>query len=90
MIDDALDWERGRVKENGQFDTTGSSRICAEVNWWSGTTSESFDPAEAVRAFLLWSQVKSDPDLADLAVKVAQAEKAYGNKCPIPPKPPDA
>ena len=84
-IERAIEWDVGRIDpETGLIDIRGSTRVCAETNWWSGQPSARLDPAETIRALLLWGSTEGDASVVDRAVLVDQGEKNIGHECPGP------
>ena len=86
----AIDWDLNRIDpETGLIYSRGSSRICVQTNWWSDEQSTRVDPAETIRALLLWGYTESDRDYIETAVLIDQGEKETGNLCPRPQDPSD-
>lgn len=81
-IDKAIAWYRTRVRPNGQIRVEGTTRVCVEDLWNSGAPLPSVDPAEAIRALLLWGMVRHQPALIRLAQRLDDGQKRYGNNCP--------
>lgn len=81
-IDKAIAWYRTRVRPNGQIRIEGTTRVCVEELWSKGAPLPAVDPAEAIRALLLWGMVRHGDALIRLAERLDQGQKRYGNDCP--------
>ena len=82
-IDRAVAWMTTRIdRQTGKIKIVGTTRICVEQLWTSGSPAPYVDPGETIRGFLLWSKLKSKPSLIDLALLADRGYKRYGNTCP--------
>jgi hypothetical protein len=87
MADKAIAWEASRIDpDTGTIVIKGSTRICRDIIWTSGTTSAAFDPAEAIRVFLLWGYLTGNKKWITDAQTVDHAQKTLGHTCPPPDK----
>jgi hypothetical protein len=82
MTDKSLQWYETRIEPTGQINMEGTTRICRENLWTSGKPSGEFDPAEAIRVFLLWGYLTSNNRYVNDAEHMDQGEKTHGNACP--------
>lgn len=77
-IDRAIEWMSGRIDDvTGQVDIGTSTRTCSDAD-----DNQPYEAADAVRAFLLWSEIRGDERLAEQAVLIDQGDKSPGNPCP--------
>lgn len=82
-INRAVAWMLGRIDQRtGQIVIGDSTRTCADVGWWRGRPAAAHNPAETIRAFLLWGHVWQDEDLVDQAILLDRGQKQFGNECP--------
>lgn len=82
-IERAVEWMTTRInRTTGQIKIQGTTRICVESLWTTGAPAPFVDPAETIRAFLLWGHLRSQPRLIDLAILVDAGQKQFGNRCP--------
>jgi hypothetical protein len=81
-IDRAVSWELSRIASDGAIDIAGSTRVCAEILWWTDKASARLDPAQTIRVLLLQGMVNDRPDLIETASLVHHHEATVGNPCP--------
>ncbi len=79
----AIDWMATRIDPStGKIDITGSTRVCAETNQFSGVPSLRLDPRDTIRVFSYQGMTKPDPQLTRLAILVERNQVQAGNPCP--------
>jgi hypothetical protein len=79
----AIEWMQTRIDlQTGAIDITGSTRVCAETNQFSGARSARLDPRDTVRVFAYQGMTQSEPELTRLAILVERNHVRAGNPCP--------
>lgn len=87
-IDRATRWMETRIDpQTGQIKIRGTTRVCVEELWNGNGPAPYVDPAETIRAFLLWGHLHQRPRLTADALLVDRGNKEFGNSCPSDYKP---